>query len=122
MGDVMLQGVDLTQMISLQELQLGNGYIQIHLLLHGGISGTEGLDFCVGKCGLINVFSGTNRRFAGHDLADELLLGFHQLIKVGVEGVLRDVGVDLNLWVLVPLPNDSPLALLQICGSGFADS
>ena len=120
-GDVMLQGVDLAQMISLQELQLGNGYIQVHFLLHGRVPGTEGLDLRIGKGGLVNVFGRTDRRLAGHDLPDELLLGFHQMIKVGVEGVLCDVGVDFNLRVLVSLTNDPPFPLLKICGSYFAD-
>ncbi len=41
--------------------------------------------------------------------------------KVGVEGILCDISVDLYLLVLVSLTNDPPFPLLQICGSGFAD-
>ena len=76
---------------------------------------------CIRKGCLINIFGRTDRRFAGHDLPDKLLLGFHQLIKVGIKGVLCDVGVDFYLRVLISLTDDPPFPLLQICGSDFAD-
>ena len=43
---------------------------------------------------------------------DELLLAFYQLRKVGIKGVLRHIGVDFNLRILVALTDQSSFALL----------
>ena len=112
--DLILQGVTLAQMVRLQELQPGDFDIQIHLLFDIGISGAEGLDLGVGQGLLVDVLGGADRRFRGHDLADELLLGLHQLIEVAVEGVFRDVGEDLDFLVLVALSDDTALPLLKV--------
>lgn len=56
-----------------------------------GIAGAQRLDFRIAQGGFVNVLRRAHRGFAGHDLPNELLLGFHQLIQVAVEGVLRDI-------------------------------
>ena len=47
-------------------------------------------------------------------MGDELLLIFHRLPEVCVEGGFRDIAVDMYLLVAVALPDDAPAALLQI--------
>ena len=109
-------------MVGLQELQLGNGHIQVPFLFHSKVPGTERLNLRIGASRLVNIFGRTDRRFAGHDLTDKHLLGFDQLIKVSIEGVLRDVGVDFHLRIVVSTTDDPPFPLLQICRSGFSDT
>ena len=72
----------LALMVRFQHLQSGDFDIQVHLLLDGGIAGTQSLDFRKGQRRFIHIFAGTNRGFGGHNLADEFLLVFHRLPEV----------------------------------------
>ena len=101
-------------MVGLEQLQTGHINVQIHLLLDVGIAGAQRLDFRIAQGGFVNVLRRAHWGFAGHDLPNELLLGFHQLIQVAVEGVLRDIGVNIDLLVFVALADDSSFPLLQV--------
>lgn len=79
-----------------------------------GIAGAQRLDFRIAQGGFVNVLRRAHWGFAGHDLPNELLLGFHQLIQVAVEGVLRDIGVNIDLLVFVALADDTAFPLLQV--------
>ena len=107
-------------MVCLQELQQGNINVQVHLLTNIGIARTEGLDFRVGQRLLVNILGGANRALARHDLPDELLLVFHRLIKAAVKGVLRHVGADLHLRILMALTDDAAFPLRRIGRSVFS--
>ena len=78
------------------------------------VAGTQRLDFRVGQRCFIHVVTGAGRAFAGHNLADELLLVLHRLPQISVKRRLGDVAVDVHVLVPVALTNDSPRALLQI--------
>ena len=112
MDDLILQGIPLAQMVGLEKLQSRNLNVQIHLLLDVRIACTEGLDLGIRQRLLVNVLRRTHRALARHNLPDELLLAFHQLIKVAVKGVLRHVGIDLYFRILITLTDQSPFALL----------
>ena len=112
MDNRVFQGIPLAQVVRFQELQTGYLNVQIHLLLDVGISRAQSLDLGIGQRMLVNVLRRPNRAFARHDLPDELLFALHQLIQVAVEGVLRHVGIDLNLRILVTLTDQSSFTLL----------
>ena len=120
--DLILQGVPLAQMVGLQELQPGNLNVQVHLLTNIGIARTQGLDLRIRQRLLVNVLGGVNRALARHDLPDELLLVLHRLIKAAVKGVLRHIGADLHLRILVALTDDPTFPLRRIGRSVFAYS
>ena len=44
----------------------------------------------------------------------KFLLGFYQLIQVGIEGALGDIAVNVYLRVFVALPDNAPLPLLKV--------
>ena len=44
----------------------------------------------------------------------KFLLGFYQLIQVGIEGTLGDIAVNVYLRVFVALPDNAPLPLLKV--------
>ena len=44
----------------------------------------------------------------------KFLLGFYQLIQVGIEGALGDIAVNVYLRVFVALPDNAPLTLLKV--------
>ena len=44
----------------------------------------------------------------------KFLLALHKLVKVGVEGALGDIAVNVYLRVFVALPDDAPLPLLKV--------
>ena len=73
-------------------------------------------DFGIRKSLLIHIFGGANRRFAGHDLADKFLLALHKLVKVGIEGALGDIAVNVYRRIFVALPDNAPLPLLRSDG------
>ena len=101
-------------MICLQHLQPCYIHVQIHLLPDQRIAGAECLDLRIGKCLLIHIVTGTDRRSAGHDLADEFLLVLQRLIQIGVECPLCHVLENLHLRVLVSLPDDPAITLCHI--------
>ena len=47
-------------------------------------------------------------------MADKFLLALHKLVKVGVEGALGDIAVNVYLRVFVALPDNAPLPLLKV--------
>ena len=104
-------------MICLHQAKTRHVHIQIHLFLDGRITGAQGFDFRVGQRGLVDIFTGTNRAFAGHDLADELLLILYCLPEVAVEGSLCGITIDLHIRIHVALTDDTTGALLQITGT-----
>lgn len=102
-------------MVGLQQLKPPHVNVQIHLLLDIGIAGTQGLDLRIAEGRFVNVIGRPDRGFAGHNLADELLLALYQLVEIAVKGVFRYIGVDFNLLVLVALADDAAFPLLKIC-------
>ena len=44
----------------------------------------------------------------------EFLLAFHKLVKVGVEGALGDIAVNVYFGVLIALADDAALSLLEV--------
>lgn len=115
--DLVLQFILLTEMAGFEQVEALHSHIQVHLLFDVGVAGTQGLDFRIGESGFVDVLSGSDRGFAGHDLADKLLLALHQLIEVTVKGVFGDIGVDLYLVVFITLSDDTALSLLEVGGT-----
>ena len=91
-------------MICLHELKLADLDIQVHLFLDVRITCCQGLDLCIGKCGIVDIFTASDRRFTGHDLPDKLLLILDQLPAVGIECPFRDISEDLHLRIGITLP------------------
>ena len=85
-----------------------------HFLLDARVASTQRLDFRVGQRRFIHIVAGADGTFAGHNLADELLLVFHRLPQISIKRRLCDIAVDVHVLVPVALTNDSPRALLQI--------
>ena len=108
---LILQSVLLALMICFQHLQSCNIYIQVHFFLDLRVSCTKCLDLRIGKCLLIHIITGTNRRFAGHDLADKLLLILQCLIEVGIKGSFRHILINLHFFVAVALTDDTTISL-----------
>ena len=108
---LILQSVLLTLMIRFQHFQPCNIYIQIHFLLDLRVSCTKCLDLRIGKCLLIHIITRTNRRFAGHDLTDKLLLILQCLIEVGIKGSFRHILINLYFFVSVSLTDDTTISL-----------
>ena len=108
---LILQSVLLTLMVCLQYFQPCNIYIQVHFFLDLRVSCTKCLDLRIGKCLLIHIITGTNRRFAGHDLTDKLLLILQCLIEVGIKGSFRHILINLHLFISVSLTDDTAISL-----------
>ena len=114
LADGVLQRVFLGKMIGLQQFQLGHLNVQVHFFFNHGVAAGQRLDLGIRKRLFVYIFGGANRRFTGHDLADKFLLALHKLVKVGVEGALGDIAVNVHLRVFVALPDDAPLPLLKV--------
>ena len=99
-----------------QQSQSGYLYVQIHFLPNQRISRAQRLDLRIAERRFIHIVAGTNRTFAGHDLADKLLLILHGLPEITVEGSFRGVPVKMHLRIQVALPDDPAFPLLQIAG------
>ena len=112
--DFVLQRVFLTQVVCFQKFQARHINIQVHLLFDIRVARTQCLDFGIRECLLVNILRRTHRAFTRHDLTDEFLLAFDQLIKVTVEGVFGNIGVDVHFGVFIALSNDTTFSLLQI--------
>ena len=78
------------------------------------VASTQRLDFRVGQRRFIHIVAGADGTFAGHNLADELLLVLYRLPQISVKRRLCDIAVDVHVLVPVALTDDSPCALLQI--------
>ena len=114
LADCILERVPLAQMVGFQQLQLGHLNVQIHLFLDHRVAAGQCLDLGIRKRLFVYIFGGTDRRFAGHDLRYKFLLALHKLVKIGVEGALGDIAVNVYLRVFVALPDDAPLPLLKV--------
>ena len=112
--DGVLQRVFLRKVVGFQQFQLGHLNVQIHLFLDHGVAAGQCLDLGIRKRLFVYIFGGADRRFAGHNLRYKFLLGFYQLIQVGIEGALGDIAVNVYLRVFVALPDDAPLPLLKV--------
>ena len=114
LADGVLQRVFLRKMVGFQQLQLGHLNVQVHFFFNHGVAAGQCLDLGIRKRLFVYIFGGADRRFAGHDLADKFLLALHKLVKVGVEGALGDIAVNVHLRVFVALPDNAPLPLLKV--------
>jgi len=112
--DGILQRVFLRKMVGFQQFQLGHLNVEIHLFLDHRVAAGQRLNLGIRKRLLIHIFGGANRRFAGHDLRYKFLLALHKLVKIGVEGALGDIAVNVYLRVFVALPDNAPLPLLKV--------
>ena len=81
LADLVLQGVPLAEVIGFQKPEALHINVQVHLLLDVGIAGAERLDLRIGQGGFVNILTGPDRGFAGHDLPDELY--FKNLVSTG---------------------------------------
>ena len=101
-------------MVGFQQFQLGHLNVEIHLFLDHGVAAGQCLDLGIRKRLFVYIFGGADRRFAGHDLRYKFLLALHKLVKIGVEGALGDIAVNVYLRVFVALPDNAPLPLLKV--------
>ena len=104
-------------MIRLHQLQTSDINIKVHFLFNSLVARTQSFDFRIGQCGFVNIVTGANRRFARHNLADELLLVFKGLPQVGVKSGFCNVTVNVNFGIHIALANDTTAALLKVAGS-----
>ena len=91
-----------------------NLHIQIHALLDTGVSGAQGLDLGKGQRRFVHIIAASDRRFGGHNLADEFLFVLHRLPEVGIKSSLGDIAVHMDKRVLVALALDTALALGKV--------
>ena len=92
-------------------LQLG---VRLGERQHGRIARGDGLDLRVGELLAADVLGAADGALAGHHLGDEARLGLECLPHIGVERSFRDVAVDGDFLVVVPLAEDAALALLDL--------
>ena len=112
--NIRFQTINLTGVISLQQFQLTDLNIQVHLFLNVGIACCQCLDFGIGQRGIVHIIAGTDRRFRGHDLAYKLLLIFQNLPHIRIKRIFSDVTIDFHLLIPISLPENTPLLLFQI--------
>ena len=115
--EVIFQTILLTLVVRFHQLQASYVHIQVHLFLNAFIACTQSFDLRIGECGFINIITGTDGRFARHNLADELLLVLQGLPQVRIEGCLGNVAVDVNFGVHVALANDTTATLFKVARS-----
>ena len=104
-------------MIRLHQLQTSDINIKVHFLFNSLVARTQSFDFRIGQCGFVNIVTSANRRFARHNLTDELLLVFKGLPQVGVKSGFCNVTVNVNFGIHIALANDTTAALLKVAGS-----
>ena len=112
--ELILHAVLLALVVSFQHFQPCYINIQVHLFLDERITGAQCFDLRIGECLLIHIVTGTNRRFGGHDLRDKFLLILQGLVQICVEGSLGHILIDLNLFILVALTDDTTVSLGHI--------
>ena len=106
----------LVQMRRPQLVELADFGVDPDLFHHGGVAGSDGLDFCIGQRAAVEVFRRSDRRVPVHHLLDEAGLGLQRLPHIGVERAFRDVPEYPHLAVHIALPQDAALALLDVAG------
>ena len=114
---IIFQPVLLALVVSFHDFQPGNLHIQIHTLLDPGITGAQGFDFHKGQRYLVHIVTGAHGGLGTHNLGNELLLIFHGLPQVRVEGSFCHITEYMDFLILIALTLDSAFALLQITGS-----
>ena len=113
---LVLQTEFLALVVGFQHLQLCHLHIQIHLLLDDRITGTQRLDLRIGKCLLVYILAGANRRFAGHNLRNKPLFILKGLKQVRVKCPFRNVIEHLDFFIHIALPDDATIALGHVAG------
>ena len=91
--------------------------IDLDLFHDGGIARGDGLDLGIGECAAFEVFRLADGDAAIHDLIDEARFRFEHLPHIGIERSFGDVAVDLDFRIVVALPQNSALALLDVARS-----
>ena len=104
-------------MVCFHQLQASDVHIKVHFLLDTLIARTQSFNFCIGQGGFVNVITGTDRRFARHNLADELLLVFKSLPEVSIKGCLGDIAVNVDFRIHVALSDDTTASLFKVARS-----
>ena len=112
--ELILHAVLLALVVSFQHFQPCHINVQVHLFLNERITGTQRLDLRIGQSLLVHIVTRTNRRFGGHDLGNELLLVLQGLVQICVECPFSNILIDLNLFVLVSLTDDTTVSLGHI--------
>jgi hypothetical protein len=79
-----------------------------------GLPEAYSFDFGVGQSATLKVLGGANCTLAAYDLLNEAGLGLKRLPHIGPERTFGDVAVNLNLRIKIALPENSPLALLDV--------
>ena len=116
--DIVLQTVDHARMVCFGKFQLADIHIHLHLFLDVGISGCKRLYLCIGQCRLVHIFTGSDRRFARHDLAYEFLFVLNDLPGICVKRTLCNVFEYLyrHIFILkqISLPDNTSFPLFDI--------
>ena len=99
---------------SAQLVQLTNFGVHFDLFHNRGIARGDGLDLGVSESAAFEVFRLADGDAAVHDLIDEACFRLQYLPHICIERSLRDVAMDLDFGIIVTLPQDSALALLDI--------
>ena len=115
--EIIFQTVLLTLVVCFHQLQASHVHIQVHLFLNAFIACTESFNFRIGQCGFINIITGTDGRFARHNLTDKLLLVLQGLPQVRIEGRFGNITIDVNFGVHVALANDTTASLFKVSRS-----
>jgi hypothetical protein len=97
-------------------IQLSNLGIDLDFFDYSRIAGCNGLDLGVSESTALQIFRGAHRCFSTHHLMDEAGLGFEGLPHVSVEWSFGDVPEDLNLFIRIPLAQDSSFPLFDVAG------
>ena len=108
---LVLQPEFLALVVCFQDPEFCHLHVQVHLFFDERIAGTQRLDLRIGESLLVHILTGAHRAFAGHDLGDKPLLVLQSLPEVGVKCPFRDVIINVNLFVLITLTNNSAIAL-----------
>ena len=108
------QSIFLAQVAGFEHIELAYLHVQIALFNDKRIAGGQGLNLGVTEGRFVHIVCHTHRRFGGHNLSDEFLLVFHELIQIGIKSPLRDIPEDLNLWIHVALPHNTAQPLSKV--------
>ena len=95
-------------------VELADFGVHLDLLHDGGVARGDGLDLRVGESAGLQILGSTHRGVPAHHLLDKAGLGFQGLPHIGIKGAFRHVAVNPHLGVQIPLPQNAPLALLNV--------
>ena len=88
--------------------------MQLELFLVDGVARATRLDLRARHGELVAILRLARWRARRHDLRDEPLLSLDGLPHIGIEGRIRDVAEDLDVFVFVAAPDDTPETLLEL--------